>query len=391
MDSKSTTPDLVLQRELERARNEVAELKQANRKLQRTLDHSHRIARLMFWECNGLQLTWHASFEALVEFFGRVPGSNKEMLTLIHQEDREKVQDIYDCERTTDRDFHAEFRIVLPNGKIRYVQEIGVPTYNEIGRLNGHHGTVQDISERKLYEEMRERLIEELTDRNQELDQFAYTVSHDLKAPLITIRGFAGLLQRDMESGMFDKSIEDVGQIINAAEKMSQLLDDLLQLSRVGRFINPDTETPLNELIDDVQRIIGGVLADIEIEVDADLPIVFGDRTRLVELLQNLLENAAKFTSNGSAPRIEVGAIDRVDEIECTVADNGIGIDPGFHDKVFGLFETLGVEGSGTGLGLALARRIVEYHGGRIWVDSNGAGQGSPFSFTLPKRGARIA
>ena len=190
---------------------------------------------------------------------------------------------------------------------------------------------------------------------------------------------------------MLDKSIEDIGQISNAAEKMGQLLDDLLQLSRVGRFINPDTETPLNELVDDVKRIIGGVLTDIELEVGADLPIVFGDRTRLVELLQNLLENAAKFTCNGPAPRIEVSAIDRGDEIECSVTDNGIGIDPGFHDKVFGLFETLGVEGSGTGLGLALARRIIEYHGGRIWVDSKGAGQGSRFSFTLPKRGARIA
>ena len=391
MDSKSTTPDPVLQRELERARNEVAELKQANRNLQRTLDHSHRIARLMFWECNGPQLTWHASFEALVEFFGRVPNSNKELLSIIHEEDRDRVQDIYDCERTTDRDFRAEYRIVLPDGTVRYVQEIGVPTYNDIGRLNGHHGTMQDISERKLYESVRERLIEELTDRNRELDQFAYTVSHDLKAPLITIRGFAGLLQRDMESGVFEKTIDDVGQISNAAEKMGRLLDDLLQLSRVGHFINPDTETPLNELVDELKRTIDGVLVGIEIRVDSDLPVVFGDRTRLVELLQNLLDNAAKFTRGCPAPCISVSAVDRGDEIECSVADNGIGIEADFHDKVFGLFETLGVEGSGTGLGLTLARRIVEYHGGRIWVESKGAGQGSRFCFTLPKRGVRIA
>ena len=286
MPSKQAIADPIYRRELDRARGEIAELKLANRKLQRTLDHSHRIARLMFWECNGLQLTWHASFEALVDFFGRVPATNKELLDMVHPEDRIRVEGIYDCERTTDRDYNVEYRLVLPEGAIRHVQEIGVPTYSDIGRLNGHQGTVQDITERKLYEDIRERLIEELTDRNVELDRFAYTVSHDLKAPLITIRGFSGLLERDIEAGIFDKAIEDLGQISNAAGQMGQLLDDLLRLSRVGRLINPDTETPLNALIDDLTKIIGGVLDGVEVQVAPDLPIVFGDRTRLIELFK---------------------------------------------------------------------------------------------------------
>lgn len=263
------------------------------------------------------------------------------------------------------------------------------PTYHDDGRLDGFHGSIQDISERQLYEERRERLIEELTHRNQQLDQFTHTVAHNLKSPLITIRGFASMLRRDLASGEFDKAVEDITRISASAGNMSALLDELLTRSSAGRFINQETEMPLNTLIDDVRQSIGGVLNGLDIEVAPNLPLVFGDRTRLMELFQNLIENAAKFTYNTSSPRLAISATESDQEIECFVTDNGIGIEPTYHEKVFGLFETLGTQGSGTGLGLALARRIVEYHGGQIRVESTGANQGSRFRFTLPKSGAR--
>jgi signal transduction histidine kinase len=125
-------------------------------------------------------------------------------------------------------------------------------------------------------------------------------------------------------------------------------------------------------------------LPELEIEIEAGMPTVQGDRIRLLEVYQNLIENAAKFMGGEPAPRIEIGAEHRDGFVVCHVRDNGRGIDAKFHDKVFGLFERLDVDVEGTGIGLALVQRIVEVHGGRVWVESEGDGKGSTFFFTLP-------
>ena len=121
-----------------------------------------------------------------------------------------------------------------------------------------------------------------------------------------------------------------------------------------------------------------------QLNVSADLPSVFGDRMRLVELLQSLMENAAKFTGNQSKPALEIGASCNGCEAHCYVADNGVGVEKRFHERIFGLFQTLGTQGSGTGVGIALAKKIVDLHGGRLWVESEGEGCGSRFCCSLP-------
>jgi signal transduction histidine kinase len=244
----------------------------------------------------------------------------------------------------------------------------------------------REINERKRVEAEREKIIKELEAKNTELERFTYTVSHDLKSPLITISGFVGLLEVDAKSGNLEKFKGDLQRIQDAAAKMQRLLDELLELSRVGRLVNPPSDTPFKTIVDEALSLTRGRLmaGHIQVHVQKDLPVVRGDRPRLVEVIQNLIDNAAKFMADQSAPRIEIGVQRHEEEYVFFVRDNGVGIEPAYHDRIFGLFDKLDPRSEGTGVGLALARRIVEVHGGRIWVESEGKGSGSMFCFTLP-------
>jgi signal transduction histidine kinase len=226
----------------------------------------------------------------------------------------------------------------------------------------------------------------DLAAKNAELERFAYTVSHDLKTPLVTIRGFAGLAASEVAAGRTERVAADLERIVSAADRMQALLDDVLELSRVGRVISPPEDVPLAEVAREAVELVQGQPdgRDVVFDVDPGLPVVRGDRRRLLEVYQNLVENAAKFTREAPAPRVEIGARDGGAEPVLFVRDNGRGIDPRFLERVFDLFEKLDPRAQGTGVGLSLVRRIVEAHGGRAWAESEGAGRGATFCFTLP-------
>jgi PAS domain S-box-containing protein len=250
---------------------------------------------------------------------------------------------------------------------------------------------VRDVSLRTWVESEREKLIEELEAKNAELERFTYTVSHDLKSPLITIKGFLGFIEEDARTGKIARLEMDLQRISNAADKMQHLLNDLLELSRVGRLANHPEEVRLNELIAEALELIHGRIsqAGIVVHVDENLPSIVCDRQRISEVFQNLIDNAAKFMGEQSAPRIEIG---QQGELAGTpiffVRDNGMGIAAEHKSRIFGLFDKLDGQTEGTGVGLALVKRIVELHGGRIWVESE-LGKGSTFFFTLPSVAVR--
>lgn len=255
---------------------------------------------------------------------------------------------------------------------------------------------VRDMTERARAEAERTHLLGELRARNAEMEQFTYTVSHDLKSPLVTITGFLGAIEQDLRDGRHERITPDIRRIRSAAGKMSALLEDLLQLSRVGRVGGPLEPVPLGELARDAAELVAGALdaGHVQLQIAADLPVVHGDRGRLLQLLQNLFDNAAKYSRGAQPPHVELGWREDGECWLLFVRDNGIGIAPEYAERVFGLFEKLDPKSPGTGIGLALARRIVEFHGGRIWVESDGQG-GSTFFFSLPRRpltaGARQA
>jgi len=258
--------------------------------------------------------------------------------------------------------------------------------------------TLNDVTERRNLEEQRvrqqerERYIAELETRkaeietrNAEMERFTYTVSHDLKSPLFTIRGFLGYLRHDISEGNQARIEKNIEHINGAVAKMGRQLDELLELSRIGRVTSPPQEVAFPELTREVTETLAALIRErgVRVDVAADLPNALGDRQRLGEVLQNLIENAVKFMGAQPAPRIEVSWRQDGRETVYFVRDNGVGIAGRYHQRVFGLFDRLDPTVDGSGVGLALVKRIIEVHGGRIWIESEGEGRGSTFCFTL--------
>ncbi|HSG42800.1 MAG TPA: ATP-binding protein [Anaerolineales bacterium] len=274
------------------------------------------------------------------------------------------------------------------DGHTEIVETIKTPMHDAKGRLIGVLGIARDITERKLAEKEREELISELEARNTELTQFTYTVSHDLKSPLVTINGYLGYLEQDAVTGNLERLKKDTHRIQEAVKKMHALLDELLELSRIGRMMNQPVAIPFEDVLNDAMDNIHGQLEKkhITLQTQPNLPIVHGDRQRLTQTLQNLLDNASKYMGDQPDPRIEVGQQGEEDgKLIFFVKDNGMGIDSEHHERIFGLFNKLDAKSEGTGIGLALVKRIIEFHGGRIWVESE-LGKGATFYFTLPTK-----
>lgn len=306
---------------------------------------------------------------------------------LLHPNDGERtLQGLRSHLEKSQGEFTAEFRMRTKAGGYRWILTRGqVTERNKDGEPERMTGTHQDITERKEAETMREELINEMEEKNAELERFTYTVSHDLKSPLITIKGFLGMLQRDMERGDQEHISKDMDRISQAADKMQRLLDELLELSRVGRLNNPPEDVHMSDLAHEAVELVAGQIAarGVQVDIHPDLPIIHGDRPRLLEVFQNLVDNATKFMGDEQKPHIEIGMRQDGNKNVFYVKDNGMGIKEQYFQKVFGLFDQLDQGKGGTGIGLALVKRVIETHGGHIWVESEGLGKGATFCFTL--------
>lgn len=290
-------------------------------------------------------------------------------------------QTMFALERTLATNQLHAFEYGLPPGKETQFFEARISAITPQSAIM----MVRDISQRKWVETEREKLINELEGKNTELERFTYTVSHDLKSPLITIKGFLGFLEQDAANGNVVRLKADIQRIASATDKMQMLLNELLDLTRIGRLVNPSQNVDFRELVHEAVELVHGQIQSrgIEISIQENFPTVYGDRRRLVEVLQNLIDNAAKFMGDQPAPRIEIGQGQHERGLPVFhVRDNGIGIDPAHHDRIFGLFNKLDASSDGTGIGLSLVKRIIEIHGGRIWIQSE-AGKGATFFFTL--------
>ena len=278
-----------------------------------------------------------------------------------------------------------EHRAVSPQGELRWLRCTSRAIFDAGGTLVEFQSVGRDMTDRKWAQMERERLIEELRAKNADLELFNRTVSHDLKSPLITVKGLLSWVERDAVAGNADRLKSNLQLISNAAGRMEQLIDQLSQIMRMGHQGESWEELPFEHLAHSAVELLAGRIADghVEVEIASDLPTVRGNRSTLLQVLQNLIENAVKFMGNQPHPRVEIGARQEGRDTVFYVRDNGIGIDPCCQEKVFDVFDRVDHSVEGCGLGLSLVKRGVEAHGGRIWVESEGLGQGCTFCFSL--------
>jgi light-regulated signal transduction histidine kinase (bacteriophytochrome) len=263
----------------------------------------------------------------------------------------------------------------------------GEPVFDEERRFRGYRGVGTDITERKRAQAVLRAAYDELARSNAELQQFAYVASHDLQEPLRMIGSYTQLLERRYGDKLDQDAHEFMDFIVDGATRMKQLIEDLLAYSRVGTRGRELRPVQAQAVLDKALVNLRAALEQSGATVTRDpLPEVNADDTQLAQLLQNLIANAIKFRKKDEAPRIHVGAEDAGDEWRFSVADNGIGIEPQYFDRIFLVFQRLHTQDEypGTGIGLAICRKVVERHRGRIWVES-AYGKGSAFRFTFPK------
>ena len=255
------------------------------------------------------------------------------------------------------------------------------------GELIGIVEAYTDITERKQAEEKLQETMTELERSNGELEQFAYIVSHDLQEPLRMVSSYCQLLEQRYTTKLDDDAKEFISFAVDGAQRMQGLIKDLLKFSRVGTRGKPFEQMELSTALDNALFNLKVAIEENNAEIMHDeLPVAEVDSTQIVQLLQNLIGNALKFKRKDVTPKIHIGVVDKKSHWQISIKDNGIGIDPQFSERVFGIFQRLQTREDypGTGIGLAVCKKIVERHGGRIWVESV-LNEGATFYFTLPK------
>ncbi|MGC8492033.1 MAG: ATP-binding protein [Syntrophobacteraceae bacterium] len=256
---------------------------------------------------------------------------------------------------------------------------------------------LDEISERKRVEAVLQEkekrlkeLVSELSEKNTELESFVYTISHDLKTPIVTIGGFIGALREDFGAAIPKEAESYLDYMSGAGRKMEALIDDLLELSRIGRMVAKRTTLPFGEIVEEAVETLRPNIEGrgIRINVQENLPRAYCEKNRMVQVMYNLINNAVKYMGeDNKSPCIEIGAQKQNERCVFFVRDNGIGIEKRFFEKIFRIFERLpsARKKEGTGVGLAIVKRIIEHHGGRIWLDSE-LGRGTTFFFTIGEK-----
>jgi PAS domain S-box-containing protein len=368
----------------------TAELEEAYNLLkesEKSLANAQKMAHIGSWDRNLLTNEIHWSDE-VYRIYGCEPqefsATSNLFLSYVHPDDKEYVDNSFN-RAFKGESFSIDYKIILNNGEERVVHEQGEVIFDNKNIPIRMRGTIQDITERKRAEEILKLNLEELRRSNEELEQFAYVSSHDLQEPLRMITSYLQLLQRRYQGNIDERADKYIHFAVDGASRMQNLINDLLEFSRVAkRACEPeptDCEFVLNQALANLETFI----EENEATVSHDhLPEVMADSTQMAQVFQNLIINGIKFHSE-EAPKIQISAEKKASEWIFSVQDNGIGIDPQYSEKIFEVFKRLHKkeEYPGTGIGLAICKKIVERHGGHIWVESE-LGKGSTFYFTLP-------
>lgn len=344
------------------------------------------------------KLFWGQGFQALFGYnLKMINPSFQFLISRIHPEDRswvlERIQEYMSGARTTSV-WEEEYRFLKADGNYAYVVDKAVFIKNEQNRVVRALGAMSDISQRKEFEvslktlnEELEKNIKELAVSNQELEQFAYVASHDLQEPLRMVSGFLTQLEKKYSSNLDERALQYIHFATDGAKRMRQIILDLLDFSRVGKHKEKLTVVNVNQLVEETIVLHRNLIEEKQAEIRYEkLPVIISYRSPLLQVIQNLLVNALKYSKADGIPKITISAIDKDVNWTLVIDDNGIGIPQEYHDRIFIIFQRLHkrTEYSGTGIGLAIVKKIVDNLGGRIRVESE-PGVGSTFYVTLPK------
>ena len=347
------------------------------------------------WDLKTKQLSMGEGFE---ELFGYRIRDHVGDLSIwydhIHPEDKDGVMHSLEDKilHPDETLWNTEYRYIRADGSIAYVLDKGIVLSNESG-VYRMIGAMQDITDRKLaanlLNEMNKNLQKQakgLVVSNEELERYAYVASHDLQEPLRMVNNFLQLLQQKYHDDLDETAREYINFAVDGAARMKILIMDLLEFSKISTSKQPHISINLNDVINKTRLLLSLAIDESTAEINVHfLPRVSGNESQLLQLFQNLISNAIKYRGD-QKPIIEIGFKEEAEEWQFYVKDNGIGIDPKFFQKIFIIFQRLHSreEYSGTGIGLALCKKIVILHGGKIWVES-AKGFGSTFCFTVNK------
>ncbi|HEY9363275.1 MAG TPA: ATP-binding protein [Chitinophagaceae bacterium] len=310
----------------------------------------------------------------------------------IYPEDRQQFKRELNAALANGTNLNSEFSI-LNDGEPKYMHIFSRIVVDKYGHPSGFNGTIQDVTILKKSEAMLKQLNRNLEQRalelrasNTELERFAFVASHDLQEPLRMVTSFLSLLEEETQGTLNEDSLQYIQFAINGAERMKKLIDALLEYSRLGATKEAVTAVDCNQVIASVKKLLTLKIQESNAILHvANLPVIMGIDSQIQQLFQNLVSNALKYQDK-ITPRVEVSYSENPDHWLFQIKDNGIGFDTKYAEKIFIIFQRLHEksEYSGTGIGLAICKKIVEKHGGKIWVEST-IGQGSSFYFTWPK------
>lgn len=368
---------------------DITEQIKRERELERALDlldRTERIADVGGWEIDPetRDVFWTEHLFELLEVEADEEPSLDDALRIYYEDDRPIVEDAVTEALTSGSPFDVEVRFQTPSDEVRWLRIQGDPeTAN--GDVTSLRGAAQDITSRKQHEQRLKELVDRLEESNERLEQFAYAASHDLQEPLRMITNYLQLIESRYADRLDEDAEEFIDFAVDGAERMREMIDGLLEYSRVGTQGDPFEPVELDTVLSDVCKNLQMKIDESTAEITAgDLPRVEADGAQIRQVFQNLLGNALEY-SGDEPPRVSVSAERDGEKWVVSISDEGIGIEQDRADGVFELFQRLHTqdEHPGAGIGLALCQRIVERHGGEIWVASE-PGEGSTFSFTLP-------
>jgi PAS domain S-box-containing protein len=368
---------------------DITEQVEREAELERVLDlleKTERIADVGGWEIDPKtqDVFWTDHIFDVLEVASDEEPPLDEALDMYHEDDQPVVESAVENALDSGDPFDVEVRLRTGSGEVRWLRLQGAPETVD-DEVVSFRGAAQDVTERKQREQRLEELVERLEESNERLEQFAYAASHDLQEPLRMVSSYLQLIESRYADELDEDGEEFIDFAVDGADRMRDMIDGLLKYSRVDTQGDPFEPVDLASVIEDVRENLQVKIEERDGEITVDsLPDVEGDRGQLRQVFQNLLSNAIEY-SGDDPPRVHASA-ERADERwVISVRDEGIGIDPDDQERIFEVFQSLHApaDHSGTGIGLALCERIVERHGGDIWVESE-PGEGATFSFALP-------